>query len=1009
VADAADTDLESARGRVRRAAAGTPAWGAAVVDLLAALDEARLRSADAVESAALLDEAIELAHRYLDRPPEPSDARQRATVEVGLGVDLSERYQRSGVAADLDASVRLGRERVAAEHPSTWVTDRVNLAGRLLRCYDDRDAVDLLQEVVDLLTPAVARRDIDDEGRAELAVNLAAAHSLRYDRAHEIDELRRAIALYTLAVQGAPADEAPAIRGLLAEVWLDLYRAGEEPEALDRALDEARAAVAAPGSALRRAARLHALTHTALTAHDAGRAGALAEAAAAIADALAASPTDAPSTTTYLATSAAVDFERYLACGDRAALDAAIHTATDALARPLDDVHARAALANQACLTRTERFELDGDRTDLDTAIAVGRQALALVTRADTELPLRTNLANALQRAYELDADRALLVEGIAVITPAVRRTPAGTERAGRLNTAALLRASLARAIDSDEERDRAIDLAREALALTDPTTPEWAIYATNIAGWLADRSAVTGARADLDEAIDVLARAYGDLAADSALEARAAYTLGCRLAERYERFTAGEGTADLQEACDLWDAAAAGGEPFVRVFAGQRLGDVAFRYEMWDKCEQAMALALEAARQLTDRRTQAGDRERARLEVQGIAAIAAWAAVRDGRPAAAVVHLEQAAATLLAESAGFPADRATLADVVGAARGLGATIVYLATTVVGGLAIAVTPDGGTRTADLPVTSADVDTILDGLRAAFSARPDGSDQLAAWDAAARAAVTATAERVVDPLRELIGAARRVGLIPVGRPAWLPLCAALDADPTSACVARQLPNARTVVAARPWPRRPTVEVVGDPGSGERALPSVPAEMAAVAACYGPADPPPPVDAERRVLRGNARPDPAGDTAVALVARLGRADVAHIACHFDLDLDEPGASVLRLGSGIGLADLVARRFAGRPHIVLSACDAGLVGVRLPDEAMGPAPMLLHAGARSVLAALWPVDDALTVDFMAAYHARLAAGAAPADALSTTRRAMLGRGGHPAVWAAWSHTGP
>ena len=138
-------------------------------------------------------------------------------------------------------------------------------------------------------------------------------------------------------------------------------------------------------------------------------------------------------------------------------------------------------------------------------------------------------------------------------------------------------------------------------------------------------------------------------------------------------------------------------------------------------------------------------------------------------------------------------------------------------------------------------------------------------------------------------------------------------------------------------------------------------------------------------------------------------LGDADVAHLACHFDLDLVNPRASVLRFGRGMTLDALLHERTGHLPHLVLSACDAGLSGTRLPDEAIGPAAMLVHAGARSVVAPLWPVDDELAVAFMRSYHGRLAAGVEPATALSQTRRAARAAGAHPAIWACWTHTGP
>ena len=76
-------------------------------------------------------------------------------MESGLGVDLSERYQIGGDPHDLDESIAIARRRVAAEIAASWATDRVNLAARLLRAYDDCDDAALLDEVVALLEPAV--------------------------------------------------------------------------------------------------------------------------------------------------------------------------------------------------------------------------------------------------------------------------------------------------------------------------------------------------------------------------------------------------------------------------------------------------------------------------------------------------------------------------------------------------------------------------------------------------------------------------------------------------------------------------------------------------------------------------------------------------------------------------------------------------------------------------------------------------------------------------------------
>lgn len=79
-----------------------------------------------------------------------------------------------------------------------------------------------------------------------------------------------------------------------------------------------------------------------------------------------------------------------------------------------------------------------------------------------------------------------------------------------------------------------------------------------------------------------------------------------------------------------------------------------------------------------------------------------------------------------------------------------------------------------------------------------------------------------------------------------------------------------------------------------------------------------------------------------------------------------------------------------------------------MKLPDEAIGPAPILLTAGARSVTASLWPIDDQLAPPFMIELHRRMSAGTDPARSLAETQRLMIDRGDPPVVWAASAHYG-
>jgi CHAT domain-containing protein/Flp pilus assembly protein TadD len=85
------------------------------------------------------------------------------------------------------------------------------------------------------------------------------------------------------------------------------------------------------------------------------------------------------------------------------------------------------------------------------------------------------------------------------------------------------------------------------------------------------------------------------------------------------------------------------------------------------------------------------------------------------------------------------------------------------------------------------------------------------------------------------------------------------------------------------------------------------------------------------------------------------------------------------------------------------ILSACDTAL-GERLPGAALiSLAAAFSLAGAQSVVASLWRVNDEATRDFMVAFHETLRTSG-PAAALRAAQRALMGRArtAHPFYWA-------
>jgi CHAT domain-containing protein len=92
-----------------------------------------------------------------------------------------------------------------------------------------------------------------------------------------------------------------------------------------------------------------------------------------------------------------------------------------------------------------------------------------------------------------------------------------------------------------------------------------------------------------------------------------------------------------------------------------------------------------------------------------------------------------------------------------------------------------------------------------------------------------------------------------------------------------------------------------------------------------------------------------------------------------------------------------------------VTLSACSTGL-GQELNGEGLiGLTRAFQYAGARSVLASLWSVDDYRTMQLMKRFYAELHAGASKDVALRTAQLQLLHSGARdPYYWAAFSLTG-
>ena len=97
-------------------------------------------------------------------------------------------------------------------------------------------------------------------------------------------------------------------------------------------------------------------------------------------------------------------------------------------------------------------------------------------------------------------------------------------------------------------------------------------------------------------------------------------------------------------------------------------------------------------------------------------------------------------------------------------------------------------------------------------------------------------------------------------------------------------------------------------------------------------------------------------------------------------------------------------------GTKLVTLSACDTGVGEVKDREGVYGLRRAFALAGAESLVMSLWPVSDDVTREMMTSYYSRLKQGLGRGEALRQTELAMLKRKGrqHPFYWASFIQSG-
>lgn len=256
-------------------------------------------------------------------------------------------------------------------------------------------------------------------------------------------------------------------------------------------------------------------------------------------------------------------------------------------------------------------------------------------------------------------------------------------------------------------------------------------------------------------------------------------------------------------------------------------------------------------------------------------------------------------------------------------------------------------------------------------------------------------------RLLKPLEAAIGTDTLL-VVPHGILHYLPFAALNDGRRfvVETRAVRMAPSASVLTyLTRRAPAADGILVFGNPDLGDprRDLPGAEAEARWIAGHHAGA---------RLLVRGAA-------TETAAKAEAGRYGAVHFATHGVFDAERPLTSgLLMAGDGGNDGTLTVGELydleldAGL--VTLSACETALGQVANGDDVIGLTRGFLFAGARSVVASLWQVDDRATTTLMTRFYEHLARGENKRDALRAGQLAVLKAQPHPNYWAAFQVTG-
>ncbi len=606
----------------------------------------------AMASTADLDEAIAVLRPGL-ASSRSRDQTAQFSLMLGSALSLHGQWSNDPLAlTEASELLEVAGNGLPVANPGR-ITAGILLAGTLRLRFLSSGEEPLLTEAIEIGREVLAHIQDEETNRAHTLIMLGTLLALRFERTGDIEVVAESIEVLRRGVAAAGTNNAIAANALseLAHALRSRYSVLAELADLNEAIAAAERAATLPGTTpAERSVHVTALAVGLLTRSLAT--GDLDDLAAAIdlGREAARLPNWHIASAVNLMTLGLALWSRFDRTGTVSDLNAAIDALFEAaeVARPGHTMRP-IMLTNLSNALRT-RAGLLGSAADLDAAVDAGRSAAAAAPADHPAVSLcLMNLGTALHIRYLERRDTADLDAAVAALTEAAdRSTPQSPNRREILiNLAGLLRTRRDRRPGRDA-LDRAVALVREAIAITDVTHSMYPVCVLSLSTALHTRYDRGGDDADAAESIELAGQAIDGMTAGDPRVAVAWVTLG-RLHER-RRVEGGNGL-DAAVAAYRTAVESPATAPAFRAAAARLWAEAAVRQRDWASATEAFGVAVALIPQVAWHGVERDARERRLTMWEGLARMAAAAALEAGDPGRAVELLEQGRSVLWSQA----------------------------------------------------------------------------------------------------------------------------------------------------------------------------------------------------------------------------------------------------------------------------------------------------------------------------------------------------------------------